>query len=388
MIKPSVFSKIRVTSPIIEALRLDLKQERKSFVESLNANQMASAFPPSSNLGVSSAGAPITPDQIASHANAAPVAQTQDGSQVQIDPVTGKLIIVSNNPDDVVVQKPEDAAKLEQLAQLAQQTNQQQAIQPSQQDQTHSQNVAQQKAVQTQAVKRVNESEDTLADFTQHLHQLFSSGPKYNQSGNYDHGKDDIKPDEDTEKTTEKADEAEASLKEDDDDSSTESSTSGGGELNEEDDETSDSGRSLGFDTGNGAGGMMSEEGPDENHDKPAHSDGLVEVDHVNDTLLDPNEVITSMGDIFWTPPSQKDLKDAVMQAQTNVGFDGGSVQEEPRTVITPKQVQSRPNMAQHVKTGLNQMQGMPGNAIGNDFDDILGIDNPIAIKLALTIGK
>ena len=75
------------------------------------------------------------------------------------------------------------------------------------------------------------------------------------------------------------------------------------------------------------------------------------------------------------------DLKDTVRQTQQNLGGTT-PVEDEPHGLM------ARRNMSQHVKTGLNAMQGMPGNVIGNDFDDVIGIESPYALKLALTIGK
>ena len=364
--KPSVLSKIRVSSPLIESLRSDLNKAGISFCESLTNDQMANALPPTANLGTLKNGTPITRDAIANQANSVPIAQTPNGTKIITDPKTGKLIVVSNDPNAVTTQTPEDQAKIDQLITLSQQTGVQQANAPSQQTQTHDQNTAQQRAVQQQTTQRVNES-DELKTFYDELKQIVSSGPQYDHSGTYvDHKKE--KPVEECDQTPE--------LNEDD-----ESSDTGGGEINE-DDESSDS--TGGFEPETMSGETLTEEEPEEEQEdveiKPNANDGLVQVNHAEDNMIDSMDALKALGDQFWTPPAV-DLKDTVRQTQQNLGGTT-PVEDEPHGLM------ARRNMSQHVKTGLNAMQGMPGNVIGNDFDDVIGIESPYALKLALTIGK
>ena len=338
--KPSVFSRIKVTSPAIEALKAEVKSERKSFVESLTTDQLSNLFPASANLGTTSDGKPISRDAIAQQDSTVPIAQTQNGSKVMTDPVTGQLVIVSDNPSDVQIQKPEDAAKLQQLALLAKQTQTQQAAAPSKQDETHQQNIAQQRAVQQQTTQRVSEN-DTMSEFIDNLNQIFTSGPKYGNKAEEPEDDNVYTQNSPAEKTPEETEEK------------------------VEDEETS--------------------EDVEESEVAPHSSDGLVEVNPVGDTLLSsPDDVLTSMGASFWTPPGQNNLAQHVAQAQANIGAIAGPVEETPINTAPP--VVQRPNMAQYVKTGMN-LPGS-GNAISTDFDDILGIESPYAIKLALTIGK
>lgn len=371
--KPSVFSRIKVSSPLIESLKKDLKQERTSFIESLTADQMAKAFPPNANLGSNKAGAPITPKAVAMQANTVPLAQTQNGTKIMTDPKTGQLIIVSDDPNAVQVQTPEDTAKLQQLALLAQQTQMQQATAPTAQQTTAQQTVATQKAAQQaaqqQATRRVNEA-DEMAEFIQSLGQLL---PQYTQSGQ-------VVEDEPTETTTE---ETVKEVNEGDGTAETDSemgANTGSSEVPEEHAPTTENIP----DTPASPTGAPAEVEEEENDTpfNPVANDGLVQVNQAHDNMIDPTDAIKALGDTFWTPPSAN-LKGAVASAQQNIGLNGGPVEEEEPHGLMPRR-----NMAQYVKTGLNQMPGMPGNVIGNDFDDIMGIESPYAIKLALSIGK
>jgi hypothetical protein len=357
MKKLSIFSQLESTSATVKTLQAEVSKERKSFIESLTSDQMANLFPQGANLGTFSNNKPITQTDIAQQDGATPVATTPDGTTIMTDPTTGQPIVVSNDPDKVKIQSPEDVQKLTQLALLARQAAQ--IADPSKnvntQTQTSQQNVAAQKSAQQQNNKISEDFEksqkvDDIHSFMDDLNQIFTSGPLDKNKNPKPHSNESAIQD------TVLASEEEEKPK------------------------------------------SSEEEVKDESNSQPADEE-LVQVDNVSDnftdvysdtavkdesdsSFVDPMDTISSLATSFWQPSNQ-DLTQTVKDSQQNLGVTGETpVIEKPISV---------PNMRQYVKTGATRGTSSPGivdNFSADDFGDVMGLDSPISIKLSLEVNK